>query len=140
LGDNSVLVYCGIHKIRGRMMSFSSCRIGFGGRGIRFRRRGIKHQTCIMNCSQSNSPIGELMVSKASPDQSLADGNTTQHLPPHGVMRNRLRHFYSGSRAYKGDCGSRLALSWLHHLEEARAPLKNKKKHKKPTTLSIVNS
>jgi hypothetical protein len=67
------------------------------------------------------------MVLEASPDQCLADANITQHLPFQGVMRDALRHLYSGSRAYKGEPGSRLALSWLHHLEEARAPVKNKK-------------
>ncbi len=68
------------------------------------------------------------MVPKASPDLCLADENTTQHLPPHGVMQNGLRHLYSGSRSYKGEWGSGLALSRLHHIEDARAPVKNKKK------------
>jgi hypothetical protein len=67
------------------------------------------------------------MVPENSPDQCLADADNTQHLPPYGVMRDLLRHLYSGSRAYKGEYGSRLALSRLHHLEEARAPVKKMK-------------
>jgi hypothetical protein len=71
------------------------------------------------------------MVPEASPDQSLVDANITQHLPPYGIMWDVLRHLYSRSRAYKGECRSRLALSQLHHLQEARAPVKNKKEQQK---------
>ncbi len=67
------------------------------------------------------------MIQEACPDQCLADAYNMQHLPPYGVMRDVLSHLYSGSRAYKGEYGSRLALSRLHHLEEARAHVKNKK-------------
>jgi hypothetical protein len=66
-----------IHKISGGMTSLSSCRIRFCSRRIRFHRRGIKHQTGAMNCSQSIGLIRELMVPNASPDQCLADANTT---------------------------------------------------------------
>jgi hypothetical protein len=62
-----------------------------------------------------------------SPDQCLVDANILQHLPPYDAMRDVLHHLFSRSRAYKGEYGSRPALSRLHHLEEARAPVKNKK-------------
>jgi hypothetical protein len=39
-------------------------------------------------------------------------------------------------RAYKRECWSRLSLSQLHHIVQAKAPVKNKKL----ITLSIVNS
>jgi hypothetical protein len=41
------------------------------------------------------------MIQEACPDQCLADANNTQHLPPYGIMRDVLRHLYSGSREYK---------------------------------------
>jgi hypothetical protein len=64
---------------------------------------------------------------EAIPDQCLVDANILQHLPPYDVMWDVLRHLYSRSRAYKGEYGSRPALSRLHHLEEATAPVKSKK-------------
>ncbi len=52
---------------------------------------------------------------------------TLGKLHPHGVMRDVLRHLYSGSRAFEGECRIRLTLSRLHHLEEGRGPVMNMK-------------
>jgi hypothetical protein len=56
----------------------------------------------------------ELIEAKGSPNQCLDEGNTSQHLP-------------LPVRAYKRECGSGLALSRLHHIVQARAPMKNEK-------------
>jgi hypothetical protein len=123
------------------MTSLSSCGIPSCGIllpscRIRFHER----VNSVMNYIKTIGPIWELKVPKVISDQCFSNGNTTEHLPPPSIMQDQLCHLYSGSRAFTGECGSRLALSRLHPLEEARAPVKTRRNSKKLITLSIVNS
>jgi hypothetical protein len=57
----------------------------------------------------------------------LVDANTTQHLPLHGKLLQKIRHLYSGSEPIKGSIGEEVSLNGLQKIAEATSPLKYKK-------------
>ncbi len=53
----------------------------------------------------------------------LVDANTTQHLPLHGVVLQKIRYLYSGSEHIKSSVGWRASISRLQNIAGATSPV-----------------